>query len=220
MEYSRLNSNWIEENIPVGTRVQNLSLTFFLADVIDSYVLELEAYTINNKLYRNKFKFHVNSMKININAWKNEKFLAVDKRYNYFLMEQLDEKNDELKHDFKIFYLCIKQYLDRSLDNPSHSEGIALASMILTMADYFLLKQDDFCAYVRRKIREEYGDVPCKFSSRDSRIANISRHAREYIKQFSNDGDANLKESTDIMNAYRVLDNKLSHLVIDLCIKE
>lgn len=213
MAFVKISSNKIEDVIDVRVRVYYLTLTIFLAELVDNYSIELEDYAKKNGMYVKKRKHHINEIRKNIRMWINDKYSSVTKEYKSFLLDQIDEVQEKLNMDFKVFQFSMKSFLDRYIDNGVETQAITLASMVLNAASFFQIKEEQFCELVSSKLE-------CYYKKRDSYIANTARHSALFIQTFETQKDIDIQQSDDIKKAWDILDYKLSNICIELTDKK
>lgn len=138
----------IEEKLDINVRVYNLTLTSFLAEIMENYIVELEDHVKKSGLHVKKNKFHCNELKRNIRMWINHRYMEVGREYRDFLTTQLDDLYDDMKHDYTVFFYSIKRFFDKRIEDSDETTTLALLVLIISMATYFQIKEEDFSNYV------------------------------------------------------------------------
>lgn len=134
----------IEEKLDINVRVYNLTLTSFLAEIMENYIGELEDHVKKSGLHVKKNKFHCNELKRNIRMWINHRYMEVGREYRDFLTTQLDDLYDDMRHDYTVFFYSVKRFFDKRIDDSNETTTLALLVLIISMASYFQIKEEDF----------------------------------------------------------------------------
>ena len=206
----RISPRRVDEEIPVGARVAYLSVTVFLGELMDSHALELKSFVENNGMMKGKRKFHVNQCYQNAHSWLVDKYSDLSRDYRQFLVDQLDEMADDVKNDIKIMQLSVQQVLNKNMDNEVEARACALASTLVMLAGFYLIKEEEFCQHVAKVL-------DCYYKKRDAYIANVARHSAMFIDTFkTRDRNIDLNDHDNVKKAWAVLDNKLSHATVNL----
>lgn len=127
----------IEEKLDINVRVYNLTLTSFLAEIMENYIVELEDHVKKSGLHVKKNKFHCNELKRNIRMWINHRYMEVGREYRDFLTTQLDDLYDDMRHDYTVFFYSVKRFFDKRIDDSNETTTLALLVLIISMASYF-----------------------------------------------------------------------------------
>lgn len=143
----------IEEKLDINVRVYNLTLTSFLAEIMENYIVELEDHVKKSGLHVKKNKFHCNELKRNIRMWINHRYMEVGREYRDFLTIQLDDLYDDMKQDYTVFFYSIKRFFDKRIDDSNETTTLALLVLIISMATYFQIKEEDFSNYVSEQFK-------------------------------------------------------------------
>lgn len=206
--------DYIESIIPAEVRVKYISLTIFIFDVLDSYTIELEDHVKSSGMYRGKVMHHVKEIRRHSNEYNHSKLKSIPPEYRDFLLEQIDEKEDEMNNDFKILLLSMKSYLDKFSSDGVKTKIIALASMCLILATCYHQKEEEYADFfnsvnqLKTQIRE--------YKVKNMNIANIERHSRLLIELLAVDVDANLNDSEEIQQSWDILGRKIAGIELDL----
>ena len=200
----------IEEKLDINVRVYNLTLTSFLAEIMENYIVELEDHVKKSGLHVKKNKFHCNELKRNIRMWINHRYMEVGREYRDFLTTQLDDLYDDMKHDYTVFFYSIKRFFDKRIEDSNETTTLALLVLIISMATYFQIKEEDFSNYVSEQFK-------CHYVMKSNYILNIARHATMFLNSFKHDNvELVFEKEPDIQAAWDILDYKLSHVKINL----
>lgn len=200
----------IEEKLDINVRVYNLTLTSFLAEIMENYIVELEDHVKKSGLHVKKNKFHCNELKRNIRMWINHRYMEVGREYRDFLTTQLDDLYDDMKHDYTVFFYSIKRFFDKRIEDSNETTTLALLVLIISMATYFQIKEEDFSNYVSEQFK-------CHYVMKSNYIPNIARHATMFLNSFKHDNvELVFEKEPDIQAAWDILDYKLSHVKINL----
>lgn len=200
----------IEEKLDINVRVYNLTLTSFLAEIMENYIVELEDHVKKSGLHVKKNKFHCNELKRNIRMWINHRYMEVGREYRDFLTTQLDDLYDDMKHDYTVFFYSIKRFFDKRIDDSNETTTLALLVLIISMASYFQIKEEDFSNYVSEQFK-------CHYVVKSNYISNTARHATMFLNSFKHDNvELVFEKEPDIQAAWDILDYKLSHVKINL----
>lgn len=200
----------IEEKLDINVRVYNLTLTSFLAEIMENYIVELEDHVKKSGLHVKKNKFHCNELKRNIRMWINHRYMEVGREYRDFLTTQLDDLYDDMKHDYTVFFYSIKRFFDKRIEDSDETTTLALLVLIISMATYFQIKEEDFSNYVSEQFK-------CHYVVKINYISNIARHATMFLNSFKHDNvELVFEKESDIQAAWDILDYKLSHVKINL----
>ena len=200
----------IEEKLDINVRVYNLTLTSFLAEIMENYIVELEDHVKKSGLHVKKNKFHCNELKRNIRMWINHRYMEVGREYRDFLTTQLDDLYDDMKHDYTVFFYSIKRFFDKRIEDSDETTTLALLVLIISMATYFQIKEEDFSNYVSEQFK-------CHYVVKSNYISNIARHATMLLNSFKHDNvELVFEKEPDIQAAWDILDYKLSHVKINL----
>lgn len=200
----------IEEKLDINVRVYNLTLTSFLAEIMENYIVELEDHVKKSGLHVKKNKFHCNELKRNIRMWINHRYMEVGREYRDFLTTQLDDLYDDMKHDYTVFFYSIKRFFDKRIEDSDETTTLALLVLIISMATYFQIKEEDFSNYVSEQFK-------CHYVMKNNYISNIARHATMFLNSFKHDNvELVFEKEPDIQAAWDILDYKLSHVKINL----
>lgn len=170
----------IEEKLDINVRVYNLTLTSFLAEIMENYIVELEDHVKKSGLHVKKNKFHCNELKRNIRMWINHRYMEVGREYRDFLTTQLDDLYDDMKHDYTVFFYSIKRFFDKRIEDSNETTTLALLVLIISMATYFQIKEEDFSNYVSEQFK-------CHYVMKSNYIPNIARHATMFLNSFKHD---------------------------------
>lgn len=200
----------IEEKLDINVRVYNLTLTSFLAEIMENYIVELEDHVKESGLHVKKNKFHCNELKRNIRMWINHRYMEVGREYRDFLTTQLDDLYDDMRHDYTVFFYSVKRFFDKRIDDSNETTTLALLVLIISMASYFQIKEEDFSKYVSEQFE-------CHYVMKSNYISNIARHATMFLNSFKHDDiELVVENEPDIQAAWDILDYKLSHVKINL----
>lgn len=200
----------IEEKLDINVRVYNLTLTSFLAEIMENYIVELEDHVKKSGLHVKKNKFHCNELKRNIRMWINHRYMEVGREYRDFLTTQLDDLYDDMRHDYTVFFYSVKRFFDKRIDDSNETTTLALLVLIISMATYFQIKEEDFSNYVSEQFK-------CHYVMKSNYIPNIARHATMFLNSFKHDNvELVFEKEPDIQAAWDILDYKLSHVKINL----
>lgn len=200
----------IEEKLDINVRVYNLTLTSFLAEIMENYIVELEDHVKKSGLHVKKNKFHCNELKRNIRMWINHRYMEVGREYRDFLTTQLDDLYDDMRHDYTVFFYSVKRFFDKRIDDSNETTTLALLVLIISMATYFQIKEEDFSNYVSEQFK-------CHYVMKSNYISNIARHATMSLNSFKHDNvELVFEKEPDIQAAWDILDYKLSHVKINL----
>lgn len=182
----------IEEKLDINVRVYNLTLTSFLAEIMENYIVELED--------------HVKKSGLHI----NHRYMEVGREYRDFLTTQLDDLYDDMKHDYTVFFYSIKRFFDKRIEDSDETTTLALLVLIISMATYFQIKEEDFSNYVSEQFK-------CHYVMKSNYISNIARHATMFLNSFKHDNvELVFEKEPDIQASWDILDYKLSHVKINL----
>lgn len=200
----------IEEKLDINVRVYNLTLTSFLAEIMENYIVELEDHVKKSGLHVKKNKFHCNELKRNIRMWINHRYMEVGREYRDFLTTQLDDLYDDMRHDYTVFFYSVKRFFDKRIDDSNETTTLAFLVLIISMASYFQIKEEDFSNYVSEQFK-------CHYVVESNYISNIARHATMFLNSFKHDNvELVFEKEPDIQAAWDILDYKLSHVKINL----
>ena len=134
----------------------------------------------------------------------------VGREYRDFLTTQLDDLYDDMKHDYTVFFYSIKRFFDKRIEDSDETTTLALLVLIISMATYFQIKEEDFSNYVSEQFR-------CHYVMKSNYISNIARHATMFLNSFKHDNvELVFEKEPDIQAAWDILDYKLSHVKINL----
>ena len=177
---------------------------------MENYIVELEDHVKKSGLHVKKNKFHCNELKRNIRMWINHRYMEVGREYRDFLTIQLDDLYDDMKHDYTVFFYSIKRFFDKRIDDSNETTTLALLVLIISMATYFQIKEEDFSNYVSEQFK-------CHYVMKSNYISNIARHATMFLNSFKHDNvELVFEKEPDIQAAWDILDYKLSHVKINL----